>query len=76
MTPAKPRQDYIYGDNNLIAAKAQRYNIHINMTRKADGYTEDWRDEVLIMFMQRAITAWGEQSELLNIYAFSGGMFE
>ena len=76
MTPAKPRQDYIYGDNNLIAAKAQRYNIHIKSTRTADGYTEDWRDEVLIMFMQRAITAWGEQSELLNVYAFSSTMFE
>ena len=28
-----------------------------------------------MLFLQRSITNWGEQSELLNVYAFSGTMF-
>ena len=50
--------------------------MHINSTLRADGYTDEWRDQFLIMFLQRAITNWGEESELLNVYAFSGKMFE
>ena len=40
--PATPRQDYLYGNNNLIGAKALRYQINFNHTLKADGYTDSY----------------------------------
>ena len=38
--PATPRQDYLYGNNNLVGAKAARYQISFNHTLTADGYTD------------------------------------
>ena len=29
-TPKKPKQDYIFGDNDLVSAKAFRYESKIN----------------------------------------------
>ena len=48
--PATPTQDYIYGNNNLVGAKALRYQINFNRALKADGYTDAYVKSMSLFF--------------------------
>ena len=74
-TPRKPKQDYIFGDNDLVSAKAFRYETRIKKLRYRDGYTDDWRFEYQEWLMLRIIE-WGENSRLFNVRAFSFKIWE
>ena len=40
--PTTPKQDYIFGGNDLQEAKALRYKMKQNFTLKEDGFTDGW----------------------------------
>ena len=73
--PKKPKQDYVFGDNDLVSAKAFRYETRIRRLRYKDGYTDDWRFEYQEWLMHRIIE-WGENSQFFNIRVFSFKIWE
>ena len=63
-SPKIPKQDYVYGDNDLKSAKAYRYKVVLAPMALSDGYTEEWRTEYEA-WLYTQIVAWGEQSDYL-----------
>ena len=46
--PRTPKQDYVYGRNDLTSAKALRYRLDQNITAKSDGYSDQWVKEYAV----------------------------
>ena len=44
-TPRLVKQDYIFGGNDLVSAKAYRYLMRIDNLRKDEGFTDTWKNE-------------------------------
>ena len=42
VTPKTVQQDYIYGDNDLTAAQAVRYEVRYEGQYEAQGYTDQF----------------------------------
>ena len=57
-TPRIPQQDYIYGDNDLTAAKAYRYKMRIERLTINYGYTENWKFDYEYWLYEQ-IVEWG-----------------
>jgi len=69
-TPKIPKQDYIYGDNDLKAAKAYRYQIILKALEVRYGFTTEWQKDYEQWLFEQMV-AWGEQSEYLSVQCFS-----
>ena len=75
MTPADPKQDIINGPNRVITAKACRYQYRIGELPNEYGFDSSWINKYEV-FVQTAMSEWGDRSELLKVEMFSTTSWE
>ena len=69
-TPKMVKQDYFFGDNDLVSSQAFRYSTIIRALPYEDGFTDDWRFEYEV-WLYKQIIAWGQKSQYLEVQCFS-----
>ena len=74
-TPRLVKQDYIFGSNDLISAKAYRYIMRIDNLRIDEGFTDKWKNEYEL-WLYNQILDWSKQSKYLDVKCFSYKIWE
>ena len=57
-TPKQLKQDYIFGDNDIISSEAFRYSTSIRSLPYSEGFSDDWRFEYEL-WLYNQIVQWG-----------------
>ena len=75
-TPRRVEQDFIFGPNDLTAARACRFVMEMNGQAKAQGYTRMWIERDFMIWLTNEVDAWGQTSEYITTRAFNGEVWE
>ena len=72
-TPNKLSQNYIFGDNDVLQAKAVRFRAETLKLYKAQGFTDEWLIEYLTWLFDE-IVAW--ESDLIDVFPLDDKIWE